>query len=100
MAFVIDDLEPRVVVWQDERDRRRGAGRARHRPATATRAGSRSTSRARRLRALRRPRRPGSAARDADADRPALIIYTAAFDGRPERRDAEPDGDRSGRTWR
>jgi len=83
MAFVIDDLQPRVVIWQDgeigaavqaaRRTARHqealwlaledsGAGGYEHFVAHGD--------------ATPRPR-------DIDADRPALIIYTAAFGGRP-----------------
>ena len=85
MAFVIDDLEPKVVVWQDDRDRRRGAQRTRGGvPSRRVVAFARRRVRRRQLRALRRRRAQRENVNvESDPDLPALIIYTAAFGGRP-----------------
>ena len=85
MAFVIDDLEPKVVIWQDAEIGaavRSARETARHRDAlwlaldssTGTDAATKTSSPA----ALRES---GSARTTPDL--PALIIYTAAFGGRP-----------------
>jgi long-chain acyl-CoA synthetase len=81
MAFVIDDLEPAVVIWQDgEIGPAVRAARER-----ATHAGARWI-------ALDGPGgyedlvasgAPGRRPREADPDLPALVVYTAAFGGRP-----------------
>lgn len=85
VAFVIDDLEPRIIIWQEREIGdvvRRGAAQASWQPAhwlafDATGEGSydhfiRSAS-------------PMDALGGAmsDPDRPCLLMYTAAFDGQP-----------------
>jgi long-chain acyl-CoA synthetase len=81
LAFVIDDLEPRLVVWQDTEI------------GDAVRAArERAAHRAARWLPLDGPGgwsdfiASGSAEpreRTPDANDPVLIVYTAAFDGRP-----------------
>jgi acyl-CoA synthetase (AMP-forming)/AMP-acid ligase II len=87
LAFVVDDLEPRVVVWQEaEIGERVRAARAVARAAggaTWVRHDARGpdTYEAS-LDGAGDPRTPpGDAA--VDAERPVLVLYTAAFDGRP-----------------
>jgi long-chain acyl-CoA synthetase len=83
MAFVIDDLEPKVAVWQDAEigDAVRAARRiAKHQGARwldldGTAEESYEAFVAHGSRQDRE--------RPVDPDRPALIIYTAAFGGRP-----------------
>jgi acyl-CoA synthetase (AMP-forming)/AMP-acid ligase II len=81
LSFVIDDLEPTVVVWQDE-EVGESVGAARERSTMAGGAlwlchdigeyeqfvGSESAD---------------DPQRDSDEREPLLLIYTAAFDGRP-----------------
>jgi long-chain acyl-CoA synthetase len=83
MAFVIDDLEPRIVIWQDgEIGAAVQAARrlARHRDALwLALEGDGPDAYAHFVANADPAPRP----REIDADRPALIIYTAAFGGRP-----------------
>ncbi|HEV7687031.1 MAG TPA: AMP-binding protein, partial [Acidimicrobiia bacterium] len=79
LAFVLDDLEPSVVVWQDAEIGERVA---------KARAASTAAAGARWIRhdgpdydALLGAGRPPAEAVDPEA--PVLILYTAAFDGRP-----------------
>ena len=85
MAFVIDDLEPKRRRLARRRDRRRGAQRARGGAPS-----QRVVARARRTTPATTATKhfvAGGAAqereRDSDPDLPALIVYTAAFGGRP-----------------
>ena len=83
MAFVIDDLEPRVVVWQDEEigaSVRAARAIARHHDARWIPLDDPGPGGYEHFVAHGDP---AARPRDADADRPALIIYTAAFGGRP-----------------
>ena len=85
LAFVIDDLAPAVVVWQEEEvGPSVRAGRARagaRRPLDPPR---HRGSRARRVRGVRRRRqRRPTPTRTRPRDAPLLLVYTAAFDGRP-----------------
>jgi len=81
LAFVIDDLEPRLVVWQDNEIGaavRAAREQARHRdarwlPLDGPGGWGEFIAAAS---AEERPRTP-------DANDPVLVIYTAAFDGRP-----------------
>ena len=85
LAFVIDDLAPAVVVWQEEE------------VGPSVRAGRASRRARRALDPPRQRRAPGSGStrnssppaarpiptRTRPADAPLLLVYTAAFDGRP-----------------
>ena len=83
MAFVIDDLEPRVVVWQ--------AGEVGAAVQAARRSARHQDARWIGLddggplsyEHFVADGDPAARPRDIDADRPALIVYTAAFGGRP-----------------
>jgi acyl-CoA synthetase (AMP-forming)/AMP-acid ligase II len=83
MAFVIDDLAPRVVVWQASeigdavQAARRQAG---HRDALWLALEDTGPAG---YDAFVAQGDPVPRPRASDPDRPALIIYTAAFDGRP-----------------
>jgi acyl-CoA synthetase (AMP-forming)/AMP-acid ligase II len=85
MAFVIDDLEPKVVVWQEAEigaAARSARETARHRGASwlALDGDANGDDSYERFVAGGAPRDRGRA---SDPDLPALIIYTAAFGGRP-----------------
>ncbi len=80
LAFVVDDLDPAVVIWQDEEI-----------GASVREARRRATSGATWLRHDDEPdayealveEPDGSLERAVDPSAPALIVYTAAFGGRP-----------------
>lgn len=85
LAFVVDDLEPRVVVWQQAEIGERVAGARAAARAAAAALWMRHDSRG-----------PGSyegfvdgvgdpapRAAPVDPESPVLILYTAAFEGRP-----------------
>jgi long-chain acyl-CoA synthetase len=87
LAFVLDDLEPSVVVWQEaEIGERVGKARAASSAAAAARwirhdepaSASRPTGGYEALLGAGRP-----PAETVDPEAPVLILYTAAFDGRP-----------------
>ena len=81
MTFVLDDLAPAVVVHQTEeigetvRAARVAVGGRRRRAL--------DPARQRRVRGVRRVRRAGRARRRADPGDAVLLMYTAAFSGRP-----------------
>ncbi|MGQ0823702.1 MAG: AMP-binding protein [Actinomycetota bacterium] len=79
LAFVIDDLAPAVVVWQDVEigDRVRGA---RHQVTTTARWICHDDGEYEDFVASAPTNDPDG---DGAADEPLLLIYTAAFDGRP-----------------
>ncbi|HVX22802.1 MAG TPA: AMP-binding protein [Acidimicrobiales bacterium] len=80
-AFVVDDLAPRVVVWQEQEIGpvvRQARDRARHR-ATWVRHDDDGAGSYEALLAGAPPPPPPSAA----ADDPVVVLYTAAFDGTP-----------------
>ncbi|HEU0204478.1 MAG TPA: AMP-binding protein [Burkholderiaceae bacterium] len=86
LAFVIDDLEPTIVFWQDvEIGAAVGAARAaaRHRSARWIALHGAEGEYEGGYEAFVAGGAPVDRPRDADADLPALIIYTAAFGGRP-----------------
>ncbi len=86
LAFVVEDLEPEVIVWQDEEvgetvraargsariERTLAAARRARRPPTGTR-----------TRRSWPPASPDDDFGDVDPDASLLLIYTAAFGGRP-----------------
>ena len=79
IAFVIDDLEPAVVVWQEVEvgdTVRAGRERARH----GARWVQHDSGEYEALVAVADPVDPDG---DGSADEPQLLVYTAAFDGRP-----------------
>ncbi len=83
MAFVIDDLEPKVVVWQDAEIGaavRNAREMARHRDALWIALDGDAHDRYEHFVASGAPR---ERERPSDPDLPVLIIYTAAFGGRP-----------------
>jgi long-chain acyl-CoA synthetase len=101
LAFVIDDLEPRVVVWQDteigERVAKARAAAKAAAPAVWIRHDSAGPGSYESLldpplttppplaapAAVHSPGEPRTAAQSVDPEAPVLILYTAAFDGRP-----------------
>ncbi len=84
-AFVIDDTQAKVVIWQDEEiGETVSAGRALARRPART-AGGCSTTRtaATRTRRSSRPGSPDDPNLVVDPASPVLQLYTAAFTGRP-----------------
>jgi acyl-CoA synthetase (AMP-forming)/AMP-acid ligase II len=85
MAFVIDDLEPKIVIWQDAEMGaavRSAREAARHRDALWL-ALDNDTHRDERYEDFVAGGAAQDRQRESDPDLPALIIYTAAFGGRP-----------------
>ncbi len=84
LAFVVDDLEPRVVVWQqaeigDRADAARGLARTAGAVLWVRHDGSGAGS----YEALLAEAPPSARPAAVDTELPALILYTAAFGGRP-----------------
>jgi long-chain acyl-CoA synthetase len=84
LAFVIDDLDPAVVVWQDTEigDTVR-AGRALASDRARWLQHDASASEPESYEAAVAGRPPDDPHSDGDDDEPLLFVYTAAFDGRP-----------------
>lgn len=83
IAFVIDDLEPKVIVWQEETlgDLNREArAKATHDSALWVQSDGEGNGGYETFLAAGSPEDPGV---EVDPASPVLIIYTAAFGGRP-----------------
>lgn len=84
LAFVIDDLEPRVVVWQEaEIGERVAKARAVSTAATAARWVRHDDGGPDAYESLLSAAPPAADLPAVDPDTPVLLLYTAAFDGRP-----------------
>lgn len=83
LAFLIDDLDPRVVVWQQEEiGERVAAARTAGAPATRLWLQHDGTGPAS-YEAFLTSGSPIDPKVDVDAGLPVLVIYTAAFEGKP-----------------
>jgi acyl-CoA synthetase (AMP-forming)/AMP-acid ligase II len=83
LAFVIDDLDARVVFWQEEE-----VGAVAHAAKALAKSGDavwlqHDITGPGSYEALIESAAPGACDRQVDPDAPVLIIYTAAFSGRP-----------------
>ncbi|HEX2316013.1 MAG TPA: AMP-binding protein [Thermomonospora sp.] len=78
LAFVLDDLSPRVVVWEESENAEKARGQA---PGSAR--WVRSGGAADEYGAYLAGGDPDAADAEVPADAPVLALYTAAFDGRP-----------------
>lgn len=82
LAFVIDDLEPRAIVWQDT-EIGDAVNRARAAARTADAADWIRHDDPSGYEALLIEGDPATPEEDVDPEAPVLILYTAAFEGRP-----------------
>jgi acyl-CoA synthetase (AMP-forming)/AMP-acid ligase II len=82
LAFVIDDLDPRVVIWQDE-EVGPSADNARHQVTSSPRWIRHDDDTPDSYEAWRDGGSPDDRDRAVSPESPLLIVYTAAFGGRP-----------------
>jgi acyl-CoA synthetase (AMP-forming)/AMP-acid ligase II len=83
IAFVIDDLAPRAIVWQEEEIgelNRDALSKATHEPAVLLQSDGEGEDGYEQFLAAGSPAEPGV---EVDPASPVLVIYTAAFGGRP-----------------